>query len=75
MGSTITIDFHGDPLAAILDDRGTFVPLRPLVVGMGLDWSAQYRRVRRDLVLGPAVVVMATTASPAGDKDGRYHFG
>ena len=60
MGSTITIDFHGDPLAAILDDRGTFVPLRPLVVGMGLQWSAQLKRVKRDEILGPSVVMMTT---------------
>ena len=61
MGSTITIDFHGDPLAAILDDRGTFVPLRPLVVGMGLDWGSQLQRVKRSAILGPAVVMTTTT--------------
>ncbi|WP_237478204.1 phage antirepressor N-terminal domain-containing protein [Lichenibacterium dinghuense] len=37
MGSTINVDFHGDPLAAILDEDRILVPLRPLVVGMGLD--------------------------------------
>lgn len=60
MGTTLTIDFHGDAIAAILDGDRTLVPLRPLVVGMGLQWSAQLKRVRRDLVLGPAVAMMAT---------------
>ena len=60
MGNTITIDFHGDPLVAITDERGVFVPLRPLVTGMGLDWSAQYRRVQRDAILAGSVAIMAT---------------
>ncbi len=61
MGSTITIDFHGDPLAAILDDDRVLVPLRPLVVGMGLDWASQLQRVKRSPILGPAVVMTTTT--------------
>lgn len=61
MGSTITIDFHGDPLAAILDDtRGVLVPLRPLVTGMGLNWSGQFLRVQRHPILGPAVCMTQT---------------
>ena len=65
MGSTITIDFHGDPLAAILDDRGTFVPLKPLVTGMGLNWSGQFARVKRDAILGEAICMMQMGVDPA----------
>ncbi len=65
MGSTITIDFHGDPLAAILDDRGTFVPLKPLVTGMGLNWSGQFSRVKRDAILGEAICMMQMGVDPA----------
>lgn len=70
MGKTIAVPFHGATLLVITDPTGTLVPLKPLVTGMGLDWSAQFRRIKRDLVLGPAIAMTATTASPAGDKDG-----
>ena len=54
MASIITIDFHGDRLLGIEDERGPYIPLRPLVLGMGLDWSAQRKRVRRDPILSDA---------------------
>ena len=70
MGKLIDIDFHGDRLLGIETEAGALIPLRPLVLGMGLDWSGQLQRVRRHALLGPVVVMTPTTASPAGDKDG-----
>ncbi len=67
MGSTIIVPFHGTDLLAILDDDRILVPLRPLVKGMGLDWSAQRRRVYRNPIMAEAVAVMATTPN---DPDG-----
>lgn len=60
MGSTITIDFHGDTLAAVLDDSGPYVPLQPLVSGMGLDWGSQLKRLKRDPILSGSMVMMTT---------------
>ena len=61
MGSiTKTIDFHGDTLMAIEDERGAFIPLRPMVEAMKLDWSAQLKRVKRDPILCRSVAIMAT---------------
>ncbi len=70
MGNIITIDFHGDPLLGFENERGIYIALRPMVTGMGLDWSAQLKRIKRDPTMADAVVMMATTASPAGDKEG-----
>ncbi len=58
------VEFYGDLLvAAQLADETILVPLRPLCVYLGVDWSSQAKRLRRDPVLGPAVrsVVIMTT--------------
>ena len=59
MGNIVTVEFHGDQLLGFEDDRGVFVALKPIVEGMGLDWSAQYRRVIRDPILGEGIAMMA----------------
>jgi len=45
-----------------------FVPVRPICDYLGIDWSAQYRRINRDPVLPevitPCVVVTATQGQP-----------
>ncbi len=62
------IDFYGDTLrAAQLADETILVPLRPIVEALGLDWSAQSRRVRRDSILAEglrSVAIMATEGYP-----------
>ncbi len=58
MGNTINVDFHGDTLTAIADERGAFIPLQPLVQGMGLDWSSQLKRLKRDPILCGSMVMM-----------------
>lgn len=60
MGSLKTIDFRGDPLLGIEADGVVLIPLRPLVEGMGLDWSSQLKRVRRDPILAGSMVVTTT---------------
>lgn len=66
MGSTITIEFHGDRLLGIENERGAFVPLKPLVQGMGLDWSAQLQRLKRDPILSEGVVMITTPSDQEG---------
>ena len=51
-----TIPFHDDTIAAALvpgagGEPVIMVPVRPLCDRLGLDWSAQYRRIMRDEVL------------------------
>lgn len=47
-----TIDFYGDPIdVAVTADDEVYVPLRAIADFLGLDWSAQYRRIQRDDVL------------------------
>lgn len=65
MGQIITIDFRGDELFGFRRDDGEFVALRPMVEAMGMDWSAQFRRVKRDPILAEGVAMMAT---PTGQE-------
>jgi hypothetical protein len=46
------IDFYGDPIPiALLHDNDLYVPIRVISEFLRLDWSAQYRRIKRDEVI------------------------
>jgi hypothetical protein len=60
VGEIVTVNFRGDELYGFKQDDGTFLALKPMVEAMGLDWSAQFRRVQRDPVLSEGIAIMAT---------------
>lgn len=57
-----TIPFHGLSLSAILVEGVPVVAIRPICDSLGLNWSGQYRRLKRDPELKSTVVMMATVA-------------
>lgn len=62
----VTIPFYEDRLIAQLGEDGQiYVALRPIVESLGLDWSAQYRRIKRDPVLSEEIktISVAITAT------------
>ncbi len=65
-----TVIFYDDELTAVLVHVGgeeqVFVPVRPLCDYLGVDWSAQFRRLSRDAVLSEVQATVAITAT-----DGR----
>lgn len=62
--------FYDDEVTAVLvevgDRREVFVPLRPLVDNLGLAWSGQYERLRRDPVLSSEIRSVRVTRTEAG---------
>jgi uncharacterized protein YqgV (UPF0045/DUF77 family) len=65
------IDFYGDDVTAVLvataADPEVYVPLRPLCAYLGLAWSGQFERIKRDPVLSEAVQsVRITRTNPQG---------
>lgn len=61
---TELIQFHGhDVVTVARDDGKIFVAIRPICDAIGLEWSAQFRRIQRDEVLSSVVAMMATTAA------------
>lgn len=66
-----TIIFYEDEITAVViegDERVVYVPLRPLCEYLGLNWSAQTRRINRDPVLDQVVATVAVTATE-GTRD------
>ena len=63
-----TVDFYGDQvLAAQTADETVWVAIRPICDALGLTWSSQFMRIKRDPVLAPAqgVLIMRT---PGGEQ-------
>lgn len=67
------IDFHGAKLVAIAGDRpeSTLVAMKPIVEGMGLDWTYQSRKLQSHPVLSTCVAV--TAIQMEGDDQVRDH--
>jgi exoribonuclease R len=61
------IDFHGDELLVVLveveEERQIYVPVRQFCDHLGLNWSAQYRRIERDEELRDTIISVAITAT------------
>ena len=69
------IDFQDGKVTAVMvqDENGrenVYIPLRPLVEGMGLDWSSQRRRINRNPVLSEACISVAVTTTQTGRGSG-----
>ncbi|EON7314435.1 phage antirepressor N-terminal domain-containing protein [Escherichia coli] len=43
----MTLPFHGDSLYVVNHNGEPYVPMKPIVEGMGLDWKTQYRKLKQ----------------------------
>ncbi|HCR3195051.1 TPA: hypothetical protein ON497_001061 [Morganella morganii] len=50
--STINVPFHGDSLYVVNYNGQPYVPMKPIVEGMGLDWMGQYRKLTQRFAKG-----------------------
>lgn len=57
MNSLVEVDFHGAKLVALKGaaPADTLVAMKPVVEGMGLDWSSQHAKVMRHPVLSKGI--------------------
>lgn len=46
--SPITVLFHGSNLFIVNHNNEPYVPMKPVVEGMGLDWGAQQQKLREN---------------------------
>ncbi len=69
------IDFYGDTIYAALvqteEGEQVYVPIKPISDALGLDWSAQFRRIRRDPELSEVSELIAMTAINPNPRGGR----
>ncbi|MBP8949631.1 MAG: ORF6C domain-containing protein [Candidatus Promineofilum sp.] len=64
-----TIRFYEDEITAVrAGDGSVFVPIRPIVERLGLNWSGQYSRIRRDPVLSQ-VQGVCVIQTPGGRQE------
>lgn len=67
-GHLSTVEFRGDTLFAVREGDGVLIALKPISDRLGLDWSAQLKRTKRDPVLSEGMAIMAMP-SPGGVQD------
>ena len=64
-----TVEFYQDQVTAVrLANGEVYIPLRPIVEDLGLDWASQTRRINRDPVLAEVKGVVVTT-TPGGPQE------
>lgn len=69
MTNIVTVDFRGDTLFGFQEGESVFVGMKPMVEAMGLDWSSQLKRVKRDAILSEGMVIMTTPFGRGGDQE------
>lgn len=45
--STISVPFHGDSLYVVNYNGQPYVPMKPIVEGMGMDWASQFTKLKQ----------------------------
>lgn len=67
------ITFYDDQLTAVLTaDNKIYVPIRPICEALGVNWSGQYQRIRRDPVLSDeagSVSILDTQNTPPQHRE------
>ena len=56
--STINVPFHGDALYLVSQSGEPFVPMKPVVEGMGLDWASQFTKIKQRFKSCVAIITM-----------------
>ncbi len=58
--STINVSFHGDVLYLVSQKGEPFVPMKPVVEGMGLDWASQFTKIKTRFSKGIVEITIPT---------------
>lgn len=67
MNALITIPFYDQPLNLIDSDGKPFVPMRPIVEGMGLNWKSQQAKLQNRF--SSTVAIIATVAQDGKERE------
>jgi hypothetical protein len=60
MNNLVSIPFHQHSILTLREGDKVFVAMKPICEAMGLQWRAQYHRLKRDPVLSTCVSMMDT---------------
>jgi len=64
-----TVEFHGHALITLSHNHEAYFAPRPICEAIGLDWAAQFSRIKRNPVLGPTVVMSTTVAQDGKQRE------
>ena len=67
MNQVQNISFHGQTVPVFTQNNQHYVAMKPICENIGLDWKAQYDRIKRHAVLSKGMV-MITTPSKGGEQ-------
>jgi hypothetical protein len=71
-----TVVFYDDEITAVLVDADNqpqvYVPVRPICEQLGLAWSSQLQRIRRDPILSEEILGVFVTNTPHDNS--KNHF-
>jgi hypothetical protein len=68
MNRLVAIKFHGTELLGFQSGETVLIALKPIAVAMGLNWSGQEQRVKRDPVLREGICMMHIPSTSAVQK-------
>lgn len=68
MTTVMTVNFHGNALYGERIGNIVYVALKPIVEAMGLNWSGQEQRVKREPTLSQGICVMHIPSPRGGGK-------
>ncbi|EEG6607541.1 hypothetical protein G3K90_004819 [Salmonella enterica] len=58
--NTMTVPFYGNSLYVVNHNGEPYVPMKPIVEGMGMDWKTQYRKLNQRFSKGMAEMTIPT---------------
>jgi len=64
-----TVEFHGHALITLSHNHEAYFAPRPICEAIGLDWAAQFSRIKRNPVLGPTVVMSTMVAQDGKQRE------
>ncbi|MEZ9549271.1 phage antirepressor N-terminal domain-containing protein [Vibrio crassostreae] len=68
MPKQLSVPFHGSNLLVVGHNNEPYTPMKPIVEGMGLDWSYQSRKLGSNKERW-SVAVIATVAQDSKNRD------
>nr|DAK77161.1 MAG TPA: hypothetical protein [Caudoviricetes sp.] len=63
MNEVQNISFHGQTVPVFSHNNQHYVAMKPICENIGLEWNAQFRRIKRNEILNSVVAMMATPSN------------
>lgn len=65
----VEVKFHDQVLTAVMHEGEAYVAMKPICENLGLDWSSQLQRIKRDSVLNRTMVMITTVATDQIERE------